>query len=72
MSAWKTDWTDAPRDGTQFLARHDRWACPAVVHYCIDADGFVFSEEVIADIDGGLVSPDDLAWAPLPEWEVPE
>lgn len=66
MSAWKKDFTDAPRDGTQFLAKHERWGCPAVIHYDIDADAFIFSEECIADIDGGIVVPDELVWAPLP------
>jgi len=68
MSAWTNNWTDAPRDGTQFLARHNGWTCPCVIHYCMDADGFIFSEEALAEIDGGVVLPnDELEWAPLPE-----
>lgn len=66
MSAWKTDFTDAPRESTQFLIMDDNWSCPAVAHYCLDAETFIFSEEALSEIDGGVIDIEGCRWAPMP------
>ena len=73
MSAWSKDITEAHKD-RQILFRHPDWDCPVVVHWTTEHDeagDWIFSESIIADIDGGLLDVEatgpGLEWAPLPE-----
>lgn len=68
---WTSDFTNAPTDGTQILVRHPDWQCPAVAYWDTDVGEWLFAEEVIAGIDGGIILDDadggSLEWVAIPE-----
>lgn len=66
MSAWSSDISKAPQD-KQILFRHESWPCPAVVQWNTETSEWVLSEDALADIDGGIVDPEGMQWAELPE-----
>lgn len=70
MSAWSKDFSKTPKD-KPFLVRQDVWDCPAVMKYVEYPNwkGYVFVEQVLADIAGGLDDDevDHCEWAPVPE-----
>lgn len=67
MSAWSADVENAPKDRPQLLFRHPDWICPAVVQWSEDADSWIFCEDTIQEIEGGVVDTDGIEWALMPE-----
>jgi len=69
MSAWSSDFSNAPKD-VQLLVRHPDWECPAIVKWSeeFDASGeWLFVESALAEIDGGVAELDLIEWAAIPE-----
>lgn len=67
MTAWSADTENAPKDRPQILFRRADWICPAVVQWSEDAGSWIFCEDTIQEIEGGVVDTDGIEWALLPE-----
>lgn len=65
-TAWSSDYTNAPRDGSQFLVAIDQFDCPVVVHYDLMSKNFIFSDAALSDMDGGVVDVQGTKWALMP------